>query len=54
MPAGFGNGVADACRIERDEAPEAMRADTSRWIEDFPAATRFIERLYAEERQGHN
>ena len=51
MPAGYGGGAAESCRIERDDAPAAMRADTARWIEDFPRATGFIERLYAEERQ---
>ena len=50
-PAGYGGGAADACRIERDEAPASMQADTERWIEDFPIATRYIEGLYAEERR---
>ncbi len=54
MPAGYGGGAAEGCRIERDEAPGPMRADTERWIEDFPRATSFIERLYAEERQTTN
>ncbi|MDJ0812456.1 MAG: hypothetical protein QNJ23_01915 [Woeseiaceae bacterium] len=51
MPEGFGGGAADGCRIERDRAPATMRADTNRWIEDFPSATRYIEKLYAEERR---
>lgn len=50
-PPGFGAGAADACLIARDEAPPSMQADTNRWVEDFPIATRYIERLYAEERQ---
>lgn len=54
MPAGYGAGAAEGCRIERDEAPASMQADTRRWIEDFPRATRFVERLYAEERQTTN
>ena len=54
MPAGYGGGAAEGCRIERDEAPAAMREDVQRWIEDFPRATSFIERLYAEERQATN
>ena len=49
-PVGYGGGAADDCRIERDEAPASMQADTGRWIEDFPRATRFIEALYSEER----
>ena len=54
MPAGYGGGAAEGCRIERDEASEPMRADAARWIEDFPRATGFVERLYAEERQANN
>lgn len=49
-PAGFGAGAADGCLFERDDAPAPMRAETDRWIEDFPIATRYIEKLYAEER----
>ena len=37
-------------RIERDQLPAEMRADVERWIEDFPKATTFVTRLYAEER----
>ena len=51
-PPGFGAGAADACLIERDEAPPSMQADTDRWIEDYPIAARYIARLYAEERLG--
>ncbi len=54
MPAGYGGGAAEGCRIERDEAPASMQADTNRWIEDYPRATGFIERLYARERQANN
>ncbi len=50
MPDGYGGGRADACRVERDEVPAAMRADIERWVEDYPKATSFIERLYADER----
>lgn len=53
-PVGYGGGAADDCRVERDETPASMQADTQRWIEDFPRATRFIERLYAEERHVRN
>lgn len=50
MPKGYGGGRADACRIERTEAPDGMKAEIERWVEDYPKATTFIERLYAEER----
>jgi glutathione S-transferase len=50
-PVGYGGGAADDCRVERDEAPAPMQADTQRWMEDFPRATGFIEQLYAEERR---
>ena len=51
MPEGFGGGAADGSKIERDDAPASMQADSNRWIEDYPRATRYIEKLYAEERQ---
>lgn len=48
QPAGYG---ADAgIRIERERTPPAMRADIDRWIEAYPRVTRFIEDLYARER----
>jgi glutathione S-transferase len=50
MPAGFGGGAAEACRIEREDLPQPMQADVRRWVEDYPRATRFIRRLYEEER----
>ena len=50
MPKGYGGGMADACRIERNEAPGGMRAEIERWVEDYPKAATFVERLYAEER----
>ncbi len=50
QPENYGGGKADACRIERDRMPAEMRADIERWIEDFPRATGFVERLYEKER----
>lgn len=50
MPDGYGAGAADDCRIDRDLAPVPMRADVDRWVNDFPRATAFVRRLYAEER----
>jgi len=47
---GYGGGKAEACRIEHESLPPEMRSDIERWIEDFPKATMFITRLYAEER----
>ena len=49
-PRGYGGGMADDCRIERDEAPAGMRKNIDRWSEDYPKATAFIERMYADER----
>jgi hypothetical protein len=48
---GYGGGKAEGCRIERDQLPLKMRADVERWIEDFPKATMFVTRLYADERR---
>ena len=48
QPAGYGGGAG--IRIERERAPAAMRADIERWIEEYPRTTRYIEDLYAEER----
>ena len=49
QPPVYGGGAG--IRIERDRVPPAMRRDIERWIEDYPAATRFIETLYANERK---
>jgi glutathione S-transferase len=49
QPPGYGGGAG--IRIERDRVPPAMRRDIERWIEDYPAVTRFIETLYANERK---
>ena len=46
----YGGGQADGSRIARNRAPSPMRADIERWIEDYPKATGFVARLYAEER----
>jgi hypothetical protein len=48
QPPGYGGGAG--IRIERDRVPPAMRRDIERWIENYPAVTRFIETLYANER----
>lgn len=46
MPEGYGGGKADKVRIERDRAPEAMRADIERWVDAFPNAVSWVETLY--------
>lgn len=51
QPPGYGGAKAELCRIDRDQMPERMRADTGRWAEDHPKAAQFVERMYAEERQ---
>jgi hypothetical protein len=50
QPPGFGRDKADAVRVERQRAPAAMLADIERWIETYPHATGFINRLYETER----
>jgi len=46
MPAGYGGGKADAVRIERDRAPVGMRTDIERWIDAFPRAVPWVEKMY--------
>lgn len=46
MPEGYGGGKADNNRIERDQVPEAMRADIERWIDAFPNAVSWVETMY--------
>jgi glutathione S-transferase len=50
QPPEFGRDKADMVRIDRERAPDAMRADIDRWIEKYPYATGFISRLYQQER----
>jgi glutathione S-transferase len=50
MPAGYGGGRAEAVRIERDEAPEAMRNEIESWQTKYPRAVAFVEGLYSDER----
>lgn len=46
MPDGYAGGRAEANRIERDRAPEAMRRDIERWIEANGKAVAFVDGLY--------
>jgi glutathione S-transferase len=48
QPEAYGGGAG--LRIERSRVPAAMRRDIERWVEAYPAATRFVEELYAVER----
>lgn len=48
MPEGYGGGKADNVRIERDRAPEAMRADIERWVDAFPNTVSWVETMYKE------
>ncbi len=50
QPDNYGGGAADAARVPRNHLPAPMRADIERWSEDYPRATAFIVRMYAEER----
>ncbi len=52
MPQGYGGGKADATRIERDQAPAAMRAEIERWVEAYPAAVNYVEALYTLRKEG--
>lgn len=47
---GYGGGMAEYCRVEREDMPAGMQTDIKRWVEDYPKAARFIERLYSDER----
>ena len=50
QPEKFANGRAAAVRVDRDRVSAAMRADIERWIDRYPNATGFINRLYETER----
>ena len=50
MPAGYGGGKAEHVRIERSQATNPMRADVERWIEAFPDAVGWVQRMYADRR----
>ena len=46
MPENYGGGKAEAVRIERDQAPPAMRDAIERWIDAFPRAVSWVAALY--------
>ncbi|NND56990.1 MAG: hypothetical protein HKN57_07045, partial [Xanthomonadales bacterium] len=50
QPAGYGGGRADTVRITREQCPAGMITDIETWSTSYPLATRFIEKLYEEER----
>lgn len=50
QPPEYGGGRADDVLVSRDRLPDAMRADIERWVEDYPRAVAWVQRLYVEER----
>lgn len=50
MPPQYGAGRADAVRFDDDRAPADYRRDVAKWMNAYPRAVAFIQRLYAEER----
>ncbi len=50
MPAGYGGGKAEHVRIERSQATNPMRADIERWVDAYPHAVGWVQRMYAERR----
>jgi hypothetical protein len=42
--------MAHEVRVDLDNAPSAMNADRTRWIETYPVASEFINRLFQRER----
>ena len=50
QPPGYGGVKGEYVHMPRSGVPADMRADIERWVEDFPRAAMFIEKLYAEER----
>ena len=51
QPPGYGGGKADAVRFNRERCPVAMTTEIEVWSENYPLATRFIEKLYTDERK---
>ena len=50
QPQNYGGGAADAALVAIDELPASMQSDIQRWSDDYPRATAFINRLYAQQR----
>ena len=50
MPQGYGAGRADAVKIEIGRCPSTMQGEVAAWKRDYPRVTRFIDRLYQEQR----
>ena len=51
MPPDYGGGKAEKVRIERHQAPAAMREAIESWEARYTNVVRFVERLYRDERQ---
>lgn len=50
QPKAYSGGRAQFVAAGREQLPPPMRADVERWIEKYPHAVEWVERLYAEER----
>lgn len=50
QPPGYGGGRADSVRVEREQCPPLMASEIEAWIESYPLASDYIERLYDSER----
>ena len=51
MPPGYGGGKAEGVRLDREQAPAAMRQDIEDWVARHERAIAFVEALYASERR---
>jgi hypothetical protein len=51
QPKAYGGGAATEVMLARDQLPPDMRGDVERWIANYPKTERFVQRLYAEQRQ---
>jgi hypothetical protein len=50
QPQNYGAGAADEALVTIDQMPATLQSDIERWSDDYPRATAFIHRLYAQER----
>ncbi len=50
MPPEYGGGKAAGVRVEKESAPQPMRADIDRWSGAYPAAVSHVATLYREHR----
>lgn len=50
QPDNYAAGNAAGARVARNRMPAPARADIERWLEDYPRASNFVRRMFAEER----